>query len=235
MASEAPQLQPLQVLSLRDHIARQISSAILNGTYRPGDRLVESAVADQLGVSRAPVREALSALEQDGIVIQVPRRGYFIVDFTDKDIEEVYSLRMLLEVAALQRTIERVTEEDLSEMQNIVDALGQVALEKKDSEAIVGTDLLFHEFVCRLADHGRLLSAWTSLRMQTQLLVGVTSKTHYDDPDQPKEWHQRILDSIRNKELEQAQATLKEHLIDAKERAKRALQELRADQEGEAT
>lgn len=231
MASEVPQLQPLQVLNLRDHIARRISSAILHGTYQPGDRLVESTIADQLGVSRAPVREALSALEQDGIVVQIPRRGYSVVNFTGKDIEEVYSLRVLLEVAALQRAIERATEEDLAQMQQTVDALGQVALEKKDSDAIVGTDLLFHEYICRIADHGRLLSAWNSLRMQTQLLVGVTSKTHYSHPDQPKELHQQILDAMRDKDAQRAEKALTSHMRDAERRAKIALKKIRAEEE----
>ena len=110
MSSQAPQLQPLNVLNLRQHINQRIRDAILDGTYKPGQRLVETFIAEQLDVSRAPVREALSALEQEGVVIHVPRRGYLVVDFTDKDIEEVYSLRLLLEVGALERVVKCATE-----------------------------------------------------------------------------------------------------------------------------
>ena len=96
MSLETTQLQPLDVLNLRDHIVTQVRNAILNGTFKPGERIVETAIADQLNVSRAPVREALSALERDGIVVSVPRRGYFVMQLNEKDIEEIYSLRAML-------------------------------------------------------------------------------------------------------------------------------------------
>lgn len=223
MSSEEPRLQPLQVLNLREHITQRISRAILDGTYAFGARLAESVIAEQLGVSRAPVREALSALEQDGIVTQVPRRGYFVVDFTNKDIEEVYSLRLLLEIAALHRVVPHISEQDVVEMQHIVDALGEAALAQEDPDAIVALDLSFHEEICRMADHSRLFSAWNSLRLQTQLLLGVTSKTHYEYPDQPRQLHQHILDAIRERDAKRAEAALTDHVVDAQRRAVEAL------------
>ena len=229
MGSVTSALQPLEVLNLRDHIAQRIRTAILDGTYRLGERLVESVIADQLGVSRAPVREALAALEQEGIVVQVPRRGYLIIDFTDKDIEEVYSLRLLLEIGAVRRAVERVAEEDLEEMQRLVDELGKAALRQGDPETVVDLDLSFHEQICLLADHSRLCSAWNSLRMLTQMLVGFTSRTHYDHPGQPRELHQSILDAIRAKDVTRAEELLKEHITDAQRRATIALREARQD------
>ena len=100
MTTQGTPLQPLNVQNLRGHIQEKLCTAILNGIFKPGERLVESAIAEQLGVSRAPVREVLSALEREGLVITIPRRGNFVVDFTDKDIEEIYSLRTLLEIGA---------------------------------------------------------------------------------------------------------------------------------------
>ena len=85
-------LQPLEKTNLRDHILEQLRSVILDGSYKPGERLVELTIADQLHVSRAPVREALSALEQEGLVVQIARRGYFVVDFSEKDILGIYLL-----------------------------------------------------------------------------------------------------------------------------------------------
>jgi len=226
MSSQAPQLQPLNVLNLRQHINQRIRDAILDGTYKPGQRLVETFIAEQLDVSRAPVREALSALEQEGVVIHVPRRGYLVVDFTDKDIEEVYSLRLLLEVGALERVVKCATEQDLAEMQCLVDDLGEAAMQKQDANSIVTLDMAFHEFICRVADHSRLYSAWDSLRLQTRLLLGVTSKTHYDHPEQPKKWHQDILDAICDKDAKRAGAILTEHILDAQYRATEALGKL---------
>lgn len=216
-------LQPLNKTNLREHILKQLRSVILRGTYKPGDRLVESTIADQLGVSRAPVREALCALEQEGIIVQIPRRGYFVADFDEKDLEEVYSLRLLLEKEALRPATHRATDEDFEQMQRVVDALAKAAADKTSPGAIVDLDLAFHEHICRLADHGRLLSAWNSLRMQTQILVGVTSRTHYDNPDEPRERHQVILDAMRAKDVLQAQKVLAEHMMDAQQRALTAL------------
>ena len=230
MSSEVSQLQPLDVLNLRDHITQRVRGAILDGTYKPGERLVETAIADQLGVSRAPVREALSALEREGLVVSVPRRGYSVIDFTDKDIDEVYTLRLLLEIGALRRAVERFTEQDLAEMQRVVDELDEAARQKTDSEKIVALDLAFHDLICRAADHSRLYSAWNSMRLQTQLLISLTSRTYYDNPEQPGKLHRRILGAIRDKHLKRAEATLTDHILDAQRRAYMALRALRSSE-----
>jgi DNA-binding GntR family transcriptional regulator len=230
MSSEVPQLQPLNVLNLRDHITQRIRDAILDGTYKPGERLVETAIASQLGVSRAPVREALSALEREGIVINAPRRGYFVIEFMDKDIDEIYSLRLLLEIGASQRAISRFTEEDIAEMQSVIDRLDEAAHQKSDPGTIVSLDLSFHELICRIADHGRLYSVWKSMLLQTQILIGVTSRTHYQYPEQPKKLHQAILDAIRDKDLKRAESSLVDHILDAQRRAYMALRTLRSDE-----
>jgi DNA-binding GntR family transcriptional regulator len=219
------------VLNLRTHIEQQVRKAILNGTFKPGERLVETAIAEQLGVSRAPVREALSALEREGIVVNVPRRGYSVIDFTDKDIDEVYSLRLLLEIGALRRAVYRFTEKDLAEMQRVLGELDEAARQKSDPEKIITLDLSFHEFICRVADHSRLYSVWNSMRLQTQILIGLTSRTHYDHPDQPGELHQRILDAVLDKDLKRAEAILTDHILDAQRRARMALRALRSGEQ----
>jgi DNA-binding GntR family transcriptional regulator len=232
--SKQSQFKPLNILNLRDHIGQRIKSAILGGVFRPGERLVETTIAEQLDVSRAPVREALSALEQEGIVAHIPRRGYFVVEFTDKDIEEVYDLRLLLEVEALRRAIDRASQEELAELQGLVDDLSRAAMNKDDPETIVALDMAFHEGIFRLADHSRLGSAWNNLRLQTQVLIGMTSRTHYDHPDQPRVWHQRILDAMKDKDLERAIETLKDHILDAHQRAMLASKHVDSGDEGQS-
>ncbi len=231
MPLEVPQLQPLNVLNLRDHTTRRIRDAILDGTYKPGERLVEIAIAEQLSISRAPVREALSVLESEGIVISVPRKGYSVIEFTDKDIDEIYSLRLLLEVGALRRAMSRFTEEDIAEMQSVIDRLGEAVYQKSDRGTIVSLDLSFHEFICRVADHERLYSVWDGIRLQTQILIGVTSRTHYEYPDQPKKLHQIILDAIRDKDLKRAESRVTDHILDAQQRAYTALRALRSSEQ----
>ena len=115
MVSETLQLEPITAVNLREHIEHSVRSAILSGAFEPGERLVESTIAEQLNVSRAPVREALAALQREGIVAHVPRKGYSVVDFSDRDVAEIYSLRILLETEALRRTLALVTAEDLAD------------------------------------------------------------------------------------------------------------------------
>ena len=222
--SEKPiQLQQFQALTLRDQIERQILDAILNGAFIPGERLVESSIADQLGVSRAPVREALSALVHAGIIVNVSRRGFYLVDFTDQDIEEIYSLRLILEVSALQRAMERLGEPEIAELQKMVDNIGEAARQRRDIRAAVAYDFAFHEIICRAANHGRLLATWRSMRLQTYLLIGVTNATFYDFPDQPRQLHQSILDAIMDQDIARSTAILTEHILDGQRRARRAL------------
>jgi DNA-binding GntR family transcriptional regulator len=120
------QLRPVYASNLRDQVEQRVRGAILDGTFLPGQRLVESTIADQLGVSRAPLREVFSALGREGLVMNIPRRGNFVVAFTDKDIDEIYSLRLLLEVGALRRAITHFSAEDLIELQDLVNRLGEL-------------------------------------------------------------------------------------------------------------
>ncbi len=220
--------EPLAVLNLRNHIEERLRAAILRGIFKPGEHLVETTIAEQLGVSRAPVREALSALERAGLVVCIPRRGYFVIDFTEKDIEEIYSLRLLLELGALRRAITRITAAYLQELQTLVHRLDESARRMEAPEETVSLDLSFHGLICKLADHERLFSCWDNLRAQAQLLVGVTTKTHYNHPEEPGKLHQEILNAIRDQDLARAERVLTTHLEEAQQRALTALRSLHA-------
>lgn len=220
-------LKPIDTSGLRNQIEAQIRTAIVDGHLKPGERLIESAIAEQLQLSRAPVREALSALEREGIIDYLPRRGYFVVEFTPKDIEEIYSLRLLLEIGALRRAIHHFSEADIQKMQDIVETFGQIE-EKWEQSRIADLDLSFHELICKAADHQRLYSVWDRMRMQTWMLMGVTTRTHFDHPQNHKQFHQKILDAILDQDVERAEMLLSEHIIDAQERALRQMDLLMA-------
>lgn len=229
MNRSASNFHPIDSASLREQIEQQIRTAILNGSFGPGEHLVETTIAEELGVSRAPVREALSALEREGVILYVPRKGYFVVDFTAKDIEEIYSLRLMLEIGALRRSIHRFSRSAIDEMQQIVDDLGEAVRDGRSQNEVATLDLAFHELICQQGDHSRLYSAWNSMRLQTWLLIGLTSKTEYDHPEQPREFHQEILDAILDQDLDRAESLLRSHILDAQERALVAMKAARKD------
>lgn len=229
MPNELLQLQSVTVSSLRAQILEQMRDAILNGMFRPGQKLIETVIAERLGVSRAPVREALSALESEGLVVNVPRRGSFVINFEDKDIEEIYTLRLILERAALERAIDRFAEADIAEMQRLVDDLGRLLQTQATRQEVVRRDLTFHETICRAADHSRLYSVWNSMRWQTQLLIGLTSETHIGHPEEPRAYHQVILNAIRNKDVQSAESAIIEHIHNAQQRALAAMRVVRQE------
>lgn len=221
MENNVTQLRQVQTQNLRGQIEQEVRDAILRGVFKPGERLPESVIASQLGVSRAPVREVLSALERDGLVVNIPRRGNFVIDFSEKDIDEIYSLRLLLEIGALRRAITRFTEADFEEMQVLVNRLGEANQQREDPLDAMMIDLAFHEYIYKVADHSRMRAVWDSIRMQTQLLIGLTTSTHYSD--QPMKLHQEILNALRARDVASAEATLTDHLHDAQQRALRRL------------
>jgi DNA-binding GntR family transcriptional regulator len=219
MEIETNRLRPVMASNLRSEIEREMRKAILTGVFKPGERLVEMDLAEKMGVSRAPLREVLSALEREGLVVNIPRRGNFVVDFTDKDILEIYSLRLLLEIGALKLGISNFIDEDFAKLQKIVDDLGVQAVQRDDFDLLVDLDFYFHEYICSKAHHNRLLSTWKSISMQTRLLIGITSKTYDEYPQQPRELHQDILNAIRARDLSTAEKVLTDHIMDAQKRA----------------
>ena len=219
MDIESNRLQPVMASNLRAGIEKEMREAILHGVFKPGERLVEMDIAEKMGVSRAPLREVLSALERDGLVVNIPRRGNFVVDFTDKDIEEIYTLRLLLEIGALKLALPNFTTDDFDKLQKIVDDLGEQAIRRDDFDSLVNLDFYFHEYMVARANHSRLLNAWKSIRMQTRLLIGITSKTYDEYPQQPRELHQEILNAIRNRDFATAEKALTDHILDAQQRA----------------
>lgn len=223
MSEPTGRFSPIEVLNLRSHIEQHIRNAIITGVFKPNQHLIEATIAEQLGVSRSPVREALSALEREGLLVNLPRKGYHVIHFTEKDIGEIYSLRLLLEREAMRRAIERLTPPQAAFLQEIVEQIGRAAHQPKERSRLVSLDLSFHDRICQIADHGRLYSAWNSMRMQTAMLISLTSITHTNEPDQHQKIHQRILDAMRTSDYAQAEALLSAHICEAELRAHRAL------------
>jgi DNA-binding GntR family transcriptional regulator len=223
MSESTGRLLPLEVPNLRGHIEQHIRNAIITGVFKPNEHLIEATIAEQLGVSRSPVREALSALEREGLIVNLPRKGYHVIQFSEKDIAEIYSLRLLLEREALRRAIERLTPSQAAYLQEIVDQIGLAAHSPEDRSKLVALDLSFHDRICQIADHSRLYTNWNSMRMQTAMLISLTSLTHSNYPDQHQEIHQLILNAMQARDFAHADELLVGHITEAEERANRSL------------
>ncbi len=161
---------PIQNQPLRVQIASRLRDAIISGRLHPGTVLVETALAEQMNVSRAPIREAVQLLENDGLVESVAYKGKRVKLLTAREVEEIYSLREIVEVAAVERILAReVSVEPLA----ACCAAMEEAVRMNDYEALVAADEAFHRTLIRLSDHELLLSLWNNLYMRIHQIMAL--------------------------------------------------------------
>lgn len=178
-------------------VVNSLRDAIVSGRIGLGAHLAESDLAAQMAVSRIPVREALRQLEQEGLVVRHLNRGCFVTNFSENDIQEVFSLRSQLEGMAFEWAIPNLGDNDLLILDGIVEAQSQ-AIQEKDYDKLARLDMQFHEMICLKANHQRLLKAWYEQHAQCQILLNLRFRTLADDtPDTVIEDHRAILRALQ--------------------------------------
>ena len=152
-------------LPLRDVVFNTLRQAILRGEMEPGERLMEIALAERLGVSRTPIREAMRKLEQEGLVVMIPRRGAQVANITEKDLNDVLEVRIALENLSIENACARMTEEQLGDLwkaaKNFEDTMVEGNLVK-----LAEADVAFHEVIYKSSDNRRLNQVLNNLREQ---------------------------------------------------------------------
>lgn len=215
-----PVFAPPRGAVLRQEVTLAIEKAILLGAIAPGQRLVEADVASQMGISKAPVREALRSLEQLGLVVNRPRRGTFVTPITATLAGEAFSLRALLETYAARLAVHHVQESHLVRMQQCLERATDVW---DDYPARVEYDLKMHDVLFELSGHHLLQQAWGNLRSQVQLLLTVSGILRDADRGrgQPRTIiavHQPIVDALRDKDVPRLEAAIVAHLAEGERR-----------------
>ena len=161
-------LSPIKLDSyqpLREVVCETLRDAIRKGTLKPGERLMEIQLAEELGVSRTPVREAIRKLELEGYVIMMPRRGTYVANLSIRDVNEVFEIRTSLDSLASGLAAERITDEELERLQRLLVAIGGY-IEANDMEKIVETDTEFHDLLYQASRNSRLVGIIFNLREQ---------------------------------------------------------------------
>jgi DNA-binding GntR family transcriptional regulator len=226
-AGAARLFEPLETQTLATQVYARILEAIRTGPLKPGDRLIETDLAESLQVSRASVREALRMLQSKGLVVSSHRRGTFVAEINAADAREIYTLRSLLEGYAVRVLAERGTAADLADLQRCVDEL-RLAGERRDYERIVELDLRFHRDVCASLGNWRLLETWTSMVTQLRALL-LTKYDLYDDSPAIAESHARLLDAVRSRDAAGAERMVQEHIVETAEKVLRLLEDSAGD------
>ena len=162
------QMEDYQYLPLRDVVFRTLRQAILRGELKPGERLMEIRLANQLGVSRTPIREAIRMLELDGLVIMVPRKGAQVAQITEKDLNDVLEVRLGLEELAVKLACQRITESELQKLYQASRSFEQMleTTETDDLQKLAQADVAFHDVIYQATNNERLIQLLNNLREQ---------------------------------------------------------------------
>ncbi len=199
--------------TLINDIAVLLRQSITTGTIPPNTRLTEQDLSRQLSVSRGSLREALRILESEGLVVDIPRHGFYVVSLSTRDIEEVYSLRLMLELEALKRVMKNITAKDLEALQDLLFKMNEAA-RLGDRYQVVKLDLDFHRYLWKIADHKLLLQTLEGFILKISMYLSV--QTHlYEDLIAGIADHQLLLCAIGDQDLETALSIMSRHINEA--------------------
>ncbi|WP_220189141.1 GntR family transcriptional regulator [Streptomyces phytophilus] len=218
-------LNPLSTGNLADQVADALRDAILEGRYPPGTRLVERTLAAELGVSHIPVREALSRLADEGLTERTPRRGSRVATLTARELDELSTLRIVLEQFVVARVGERLTPRTERELRKLVEGMHRAAVDG-NFRRVFDLDQRFHERLWELADHRMLNELVTQLRSRIgAFLRAATAALPKERLEEHAASHDVLLDALLDDDPETARAEMARHIEAAAVRIRAALPE----------
>jgi DNA-binding GntR family transcriptional regulator len=204
-----------------DQVAEYIKERILDGELAPGNQVKEMILAERLGISRAPVREALQILMREGLISSEPQRGKFIRALTGKEIKDTYFIGGVLEGAAIALSLDRFTEEDLTALQDMLGTMRATAATATSMLDFASLDNEFHDMLLARADNPGL----TELARRTCLNISkFLFYNRWRSLFTPEEYclrHEAILAAVRGKDPVRVEQTLRDHYRESGERMAR--------------
>ena len=199
-----------EYLPLRDVVFNTLRQAILRGELKPGERLMEIQLANKLGVSRTPIREALRKLELEGLVNMVPRKGAEVADITEKSLRDVLEVRKALEELSVQLACEKITEEEIEELKRVAERFKDT-LDDQDVTKIAEADVAFHDVIYTATDNQKLILLLNNLREQMYRYRVEYLKKEEAYPQLIAE-HEELIDNISKRNKEEATHIMCEHI-----------------------
>lgn len=203
--------------NIAEQVADELRAAIHSGELAPGDRLVERKLADRLGVSHIPVREALTRLAEERLIVREPRRGARVAELTASDLDDISSLRIVLEQFMAIRVQERWNADAAARLETIVTAMGAAA--PGDIDEVLRQDRLFHETLAELAEHRFLDEVSAQLRGRIAGFIrAANAALDVDEQEEHVRSHQVIVDALASGDPDRVRAVVAAHITRAVER-----------------
>jgi len=199
---------------LREIVFETLREAIIKGLLKPGERLTEIQIAEELGVSRTPVREAIRKLELEGFLVMVARKGAYVADISVKDITDIFEVRAALEGLAAGLAAERITEEELEQLERALVQSSEATT--GDLDTVVQSDTSFHELIYRVSRNQRLQQIVIHLQEQIHRFRTVS----LSQPGRTSvfiEEHRKIVEAISERNSELASLLAREHIENAEQ------------------
>lgn len=219
--------QPLDREGLVQRVATLLSKAIVTGQLAPGARLSESVVARELGVSRAPVREAARLLENSGLVTYHANRGFFVRETSAEALNDLYELRMVIEIAAAQRVLRNGLTDTIDRLAAQIDTLHEVAAAGADMLTQVEADMEFHRLLCAGSGNPKFLHVFDQIAAETEFSIMVIGRL-YDDPHKIAETHEPIVTALRRGDEVATREAIRYHIGVAQDLVTRQFRDIEA-------
>ena len=199
-----------EYLPLRDVVFNTLRQAILKGELAPGERLMEIQLAEKLGVSRTPIREAIRKLELEGLVLMIPRKGAEVAKISEKSLKDVLEVRRSLEELAIELACQRISDTDMEDM-DAAQAAFRDAIAKGDAMEIAETDEAYHDLIYNCTRNTRLVQILNNLREQMYRF-----RLEYIKDEDKRQIllieHEKILKALRSRHVAEARAAVREHI-----------------------
>lgn len=199
-----------EYLPLRDVVFNTLRQAILKGELAPGERLMEIQLAEKLGVSRTPIREAIRKLELEGLVLMIPRKGAEVAKISEKSLKDVLEVRRSLEELAIELACQRISDTDMEDMDAAQEAFRD-AIAKGDAMEIAETDEAYHDVIYNCTRNTRLVQILNNLREQMYRF-----RLEYIKDEDKRQIllieHEKILKALRSRHVAEARAAVREHI-----------------------
>ena len=195
---------------LREVVCESLREAIRKGILKPGERIMEIQLAEELGVSRTPVREAIRKLELEGYVVMMPRRGTYVANMSIRDINEIFEIRTALESLSNGLAAEHITDEELEHLQRLLVIIGGY-IKEGNMEKIVETDIEFHDLMYHAARNQRLVGIISNLRDQLTRFRTL-SMSYPGRLEATLDEHKAIVEAIANGDRKLASKSAEKHM-----------------------
>ena len=200
-------------LPLHKLVYNKLKESILTGKLKPGEKLVENTISKEMSISKTPIREALRELAKEGLIIHHTRRGISVIDFTEKDIDEIISLRAEIEAFGIRLALPRITQKEHDRIDKLISNIQQYEQEKK-MHKLVESDLLLHAYFMELSGHSRLLKTWQMLSSQISVLLHMID--YYKiAPVYSSKSHRKLIDSIFSGDISFAESAVRNHILES--------------------